>query len=235
MRKRVRRMRDPLVGFAWDALHERYDTMCSRFQPHSPHLEGLGAQVRSDRALYHLLCARFRSSEPRAGIEHYEAMLYWKLYAIPQALGNLRVFLRANPEQRTQAAGRFAALVTAMPSTIERDVDEIVRLIEYIGSFDLLGMKSPTALPMRTTFLHFCYPSVVPILDRMVLQAVGGCEDDANHDIRVLREYVPFAWNLAERHISALNGFAESSVRLIDMALWIVRGQERHRTTGCAA
>lgn len=228
-------MRDPLVGFAWDALHERYDAMCSRFQPHLPHLEGLGAQVRSDRALYHVLCSRFRSSERLPGLELYEAMLYWKLYGIPQALGILRSFIRANPEQRTHAAGRFAALVAAMPSAIERDVDEVVRLIEHIGSFDLLGMKSPTALPMRTTFLHFRYPTVVPIFDRMVLQAVGVCEDEANHDIRVLREYVPFAWDLAERHLSAVNGFAESQVRLIDMALWIVRGQERHRSRGCAA
>lgn len=85
---------------------------------------------------------------------------------------------------------------------------------------------------MRTTFLHFRYPTVVPALHRVVLQAVGVCEDDGNHDIRVLRDYVPFAWDLEERYLYALNGFTESQVRLIDMALWIVRGQERQRTRG---
>jgi len=227
-------MRDPLAGFTWEALYKRYDVMCSRFQLNSPHLDHLGAYASSDRALYHLLCSRFQSCERLPGIGDYEAMLYWKLYSNPQALGNLRAFLRANQKQRMEVADRFTALVAAMPSAIEQDADEIVGLIKWIGSFQLLGMKSPTALPMRTTFLHFRYPTVVPILDKMVLQAVGVREEDANHDIGVLREYLPFAWGLADRHASKLEGFSETRVRLTDMALWIVRGKERHRT-GCTA
>lgn len=227
-------MRDPLVGFAWETLYKRYDAMCSRFQPHSPHLDRFGVYAGSDRALYQHLCSRFQSCEDLPGIGDYEAMLYWKLYSNPQALGNLRAFLCGDQKQRMDVAGRFAALVAAMPSDIEHDVDEIVDLIEWIGSFHLLGMKSATALPMRTTFLHFRYPTEVPILDKMVLQAVGVREEDANHDIGVLREYIPFAWELAERHAPKLDGFSETRVRLTDMALWIARGKERHRT-GCMA
>ncbi len=80
---------------------------------------------------------------------------------------------------------------------------------------------------MRTTFLHFLYPQVVPIYDRMVLRAVGFSEDEAKEaicDIGVLRRYLLHAWRLSDRYQGSFpNDAKETPVRLIDMALWVKR------------
>lgn len=67
------------------------------------------------------------------------------------------------------------------------------------------------------------YPNVVPIFDKMVLKAVGAWHDGANQNIGVLRQYIPHAWSLADKHTQQLAGFKESPVRLVDMALWVKR------------
>jgi len=85
-------------------------------------------------------------------------------------------------------------------------------------------MKYSDALPVRTTLLHFLFPEVVPIFDKMVLEAVGEWKENANHDIGVLKEYIPFVWELAEKHTSRIsNSTKEGSIRLVDMALWVIR------------
>jgi hypothetical protein len=58
----------------------------------------------------------------------------------------------------------------------------------------------------------------------MVLKAVGAWSEGANHDISVLRQYLPHAWALADKHTQQLSSFKESPVRLVDMALWVKRG-----------
>ena len=89
-------------------------------------------------------------------------------------------------------------------------------------------MASSSTLPVRTTFLHFLYPSVVPIFDQMVLKAVNGWEKDANHKASFLTAYLPLAWELAERYAKPAFSFKrESPIRVIDMALWVTRGDER--------
>lgn len=71
------------------------------------------------------------------------------------------------------------------------------------------------------------YPEVVPIFDMMVLKAVGAWARNANHDVAVLREYLPFAWELTARYSDALAEFSnETPVRAMDMALWLSRGSE---------
>jgi hypothetical protein len=86
-------------------------------------------------------------------------------------------------------------------------------------------MKYYDALPVRTTFLHFLYPTVVPIFDQMVLKAVGAWDTNANHKTSVLKEYLPFAWKLAEKYEQQFSIFPkEGPIRLIDMALWVNRG-----------
>ena len=73
-------------------------------------------------------------------------------------------------------------------------------------------------------FLHFFNPSVVPIFDRMVLQAVGLWSPGANTRLAVLEAYLPIAWQLADEYATRPREFVETPVRLIDMALWVGRG-----------
>lgn len=100
-------------------------------------------------------------------------------------------------------------------------------MVKWLGRFNLPGMASPSTLPVRTTFLHFIYPSVVPIFDQMVLKAVGSWVKDANHKANVLEEYLPFAWELADRYAQQISCFSKDGpIRVIDMALWVGRGRE---------
>jgi hypothetical protein len=99
-------------------------------------------------------------------------------------------------------------------------------LVKRLGEYKVVGMKTASALPVRTTFLHYLFPAVVPIFDTMVLKAVGVDEPNANQRADVLREYLPFAWELTDQHAAHVPGHSrETSVRLIDMALWVVRGE----------
>ena len=208
-------MSDPLVGFESTTLYARYDGACRRFEPNSKHLRGIYAGTPNDRFLYYKLVA-VAEKRSQLDADWYEALLYWKLYSsTPDS--SLTNWLQGF------AAARFHQLLARMPGTIPKDVVEILALVESIGKYPLPGMASSNALPVRTTFLHILYPNVVSIFDRMVLEAVGAWRKDANHDINVLRQYVPHAWSLADKHTQQLSGFKESAVRLIDMALWVKR------------
>jgi hypothetical protein len=69
---------------------------------------------------------------------------------------------------------------------------------------------------------------VVPIFDKMVLEAVGISDQSANQNIGIFRRYLPFAWELSERYgAHFVSFFPETPIRVVDMALWISRG-------GCA-
>jgi hypothetical protein len=86
-------------------------------------------------------------------------------------------------------------------------------------------MKSSTALPVRTTFLHILYPNGVPIFDQMVLKAVGAWREGGNHDIRVLRQYIPHAWALADKCGRRPSGAAtRNSRRTRSRVLWKSHG-----------
>ena len=218
------RARDPLFNFDWSTLYERYDQKCLSFRPDSEHLEGVNPRPASDRALYRHLLAVFQTSTSGTGavnIQDYEAMLYWKLYSQPAPVSNVK--------SEFAGAGRFQIrdgldhLVARLPRSLPRDVPAVLDVLAEIDSVHVWGMKTPTALPVRTTFLHFFYPSVVPIFDKMVLQAVGLWSLGANSRRSVLMEYLPVAWHLANSYEPRLGGFVETPLRLIDMALWVVR------------
>lgn len=171
------------------------------------------------RLLYYQLAA---SATPEARLsvtaEWYEALLYWKLYSQPAAVSNIAGWVEESYADRLQ---QFMAQI---PPTIPRHVSDIIQLVELAGKYQLPGIKSSTALPVRTTFLHVLFPNVVPIFDKMVLKAVAAWSEGANQSMSVLRQYLPHAWVLADRHTQQLSGFKESPLRLVDMALWVERG-----------
>lgn len=226
----VRGMIDPLKGFDWPNLHRCYDALCRCFDSNSLHLEAFNPRPGSDRDLYSRLVHAFQlppSGTRQVSIEEYEAVLYWKLYSNPRALGNLGRWLAHNSGQRKVAAASVAQLTAWLPPSVTRAAQSVVKIVRQLDQFRLPGMKTACALPMRTTVLHLFYPDVVPIFDKMVLQAVGVGDKDANHDRKVLEEYIPFAWSLAERYARQLAAFAdETPVRVIDMALWVTRNNK---------
>lgn len=153
----------------------------------------------------------------RLTADWYKALLYWKLYSQPAAVSNMRGWLQSFDADRLY---KFAAV---LPKSLSRNVQDVVSLVELIGSYQLPGMKTSTALPVRTTILHFIYPNVVPIFDQMVLKAVAAWNPGANQDAAVLRRYIPHARELADRHAQGQPNLEETPVRLVDMALWVTR------------
>lgn len=68
---------------------------------------------------------------------------------------------------------------------------------------------------------------MVPILDKMVLKAVGIDAPNANQDINILRRYLPNAWGLSDKYAIHLCDVPNiTAIRLIDMALWVDRNSK---------
>jgi hypothetical protein len=207
-----------LVGFDWKALLARYDTACRGFRTNSNHLREVYADTLNDRLLYYkLVAAAVPENRSRLGADWYEAFLYWKLYSQPTLDSKITKW------RRSLVVGHLQQLFAKVPTTILRSVQDVVELVELVGKYQLPGMKSDTALPVRTTFLHILYPDVVPIFDQMVLKAVGAWHEGANQNISVLGRYIPHAWALADEYSPLFSGFRESPIRLVDMALWVKR------------
>ena len=148
-------------------------------------------------------------------------MLYWKLYSQPAAVVNIKSWF-AHGDRRHIRDG-LERLVARLPRSLSRNWPDVRDVLAEIDSVPVSGMKTSTALPVRTTFLHFFYPSVVPIFHAMVLKAVDLWSPGANTQLPVLEDYLPRAWHLANTYEPRLSGFAETPLRLIDMALWVVR------------
>ncbi|MEQ1526934.1 MAG: hypothetical protein ABL902_09015 [Gallionella sp.] len=223
-------MQDPLNGFDWKSLYSGYDSKCLGYAKESVYLAAFGIdRPTTDRALYYKLIKAF-SKEQRAlsneliGI--YEALLYWKLYSQSTSPYNLNKWFRQDVSKRKYVEENLLCLFQEIPDSLERTPSAVLDMVKWLGRFSLPGMASSGALPVRTTFLHFIFPSVVPIFDQMVLKAVGSWTTNANHNASVLKEYLPFAWDLADRYAQNCSGFEkESPIRVIDMALWVGRGK----------
>jgi len=88
----------------------------------------------------------------------------------------------------------------------------------------MYGLSNSCALPARSTFLHFLYPDTVPIFDKHVLRAVKITGKDANKKQDVLFDFIPFVWGISKNSKVPVD-WAETPLRLIDMALWVNRGK----------
>lgn len=221
-------MIDPLRGFDWQMLYSRYDALCKAFSSDAPYLEVIQPHPQSDRKLYYCLLRRIgseRRSPTGISLETYEALLYWKYYSQPAAINNICERIRQHPERDTLKT-ELTRLSQSLPDVLTRNRDVVLRLVKCLNEFALRGIKSQDALPTRTTLLHMVYPDVVPVFDKQVLKAVGGWDSEyANKSIRHLGDYLEHAWKLAEKHSSSFHIFTtETPLRLIDMALWVIRG-----------
>lgn len=216
-------MIDPLQNFNWQNLYVYYDELCEGFNSHHRYLNCFKNRPRSDRELYYYLIEKFSEDRKNFGkikLETYKAMLYWVFYA----RGYARVIIEI--DNHFEVESKLEKISKKLPKNINKDIEDITRLLQ-LDEFSIFGMASSDSFPVRTTFLHFIYPEVIPIFDRMVLQAVGINNKNASHSINTLKEYIPFAWYLADKYKEEYKkyNFKETEVRLIDMALWVNRGQ----------
>ena len=232
---------DPLDGFDWRSLGSRYEDLCSGFDPSAPYLNAISPRPESDRALYSVLVARFAEElKSNSGItfETYLAMLYWKLYSQKAAVANTCRFLIEDAQEQENASIKLRQLSSHIREASTREPHAVVELLRAHDKFCFRGMKTDTALPVRSTFIHFIKPGEVPIFDKQVLLAVGISDKNANQKFRFLEAYLPHARRLATKHaqfFSNLNPeeYREEPLRLIDMALWVVLGRRNKRRRQC--
>jgi hypothetical protein len=221
-------MKDPLIGFDWSSLHQRYDDQCKGFDPTSKFLAVFEVnRPESERTLYCQLLELF-SKERRNTITDplgaYEAFLYWMLFSQFSASYNLNKWFPQDAPVRKALRESLIQLFQELPTSLDRNTSTILKQVKWLDKFQLPGMASSSALPARTTFLHFLYPTIVPIFTQMVLRAVGVSDINASHRTRVLEAYLPFAWKLAEKYVQQVSIFrCEGPIRVIDMALWVCR------------
>ena len=107
------------------------------------------------------------------------------------------------------------------------EVNQIFHVVQR-HSDGLYGLSNSCALPARSTFLHFLYPSTVPIFDKQVLRAVGVAEKGANRRSHVMFDYIQFAWDISESPYIPRD-WQETPIRLVDMALWVIRDKKNRQ------
>jgi hypothetical protein len=224
-------MTDALSNFDWSTLYSRYDATCKRFDQTSVYLSAYdSSRPLTDRELYYRLIDSLSAGKRKSlgePITIYEALLYWKLYSQRVTNSNLQLWLRQDIAKRQRIQEELRRLFESLPIHLEKRSDAVVDAVKSLGAYQIPGMgkSKSAALPVRTTLLHFVYPSVVPVFDQMVLKSVDLWFKDANKKLPVLERYLPVAWELAERYTRVMPQFPnESPIRVIDMALWVARG-----------
>jgi len=236
-RNQPMQLADPLENFDWGNLGIRYEDLCKRFKRSSPYLASISPIPTSDRHLYQILVRRFTEElHSASGItyETYLAMLYWKLYSQGAAVANTCKFLVENVRARENASIGLKQLSSHLRKVSTREPHEIIELLQDHSKYCFRGMESTTALPVRTTFLHFARPSDIPIFDKQVLLAVGIVEKYANQKFMYLQAYLSHARKLVAKYSQSFSSLdCEGALRLVDMALWVVRGEFDGRKGKC--
>ena len=225
-------MNDPIgTDFNWKSLCKNYNDACKGFCPNAGSLDVFAERPQTDRDLYYALVDRVRDERAKKGyigLGTYEAILYWKLYSQPAAVANTCKRIREDSTIQHRAENALKVLFPQLPQEMSRDIAEVARLFlrvdQHAGS--LRGLATSCTFPVRSTLLHFVYPDIVPIFDKQVLRAVGVCQENANRDQRILFEYIQFAWNISQKDLAVIpQDWRETPLRLLDMALWVIRGK----------
>jgi len=111
------------------------------------------------------------------------------------------------------------------PALIQRNRDLILELVQRTLSLKLYG----TRLPVCTTVLHYLYPNFVPIFDQMILRAAGYDREEIkrkqlNQSQELYYEYLQHHWSMVDKYANKISAFRETPVRVVEMALWVSRG-----------
>jgi hypothetical protein len=222
-------MKNPLPGFDWNTLYDRYDSLCRQsYDCTAPSLYSFAIPPPTDRDLYYALVERVREENNNlSGISAgtYEAIIYWKLYSSNPLL--CKRLNRKDPTYKSHIQKTLGALRNRLSaSSITRDINTIKCLYRVLNEYTdhLYGMISSCAFPVRSTLLHFIYPEIISIFDRKVLMSVGLSKEDAKaaiHKEAYLWQYTQHAWGLVtDKSVPPEDGRRETRLRLLDMALW---------------
>jgi len=220
-------MEDPLRSFNWQTLYRRYDNKCARskrFGNTASALNAFSPKPNKDRELYYqILCriAEERVSGHLMSLDTYESIIYWKLYSTVGDKIN-----RDIQNKKWIKPKLIPALLkfNSFKPTIGRNKNYVLNLVTATRNLHLYGM----GLPVCTAVLHFLYPDVIPIFDKMVLKAVGYTaqqikKGNLNQKQQLYGQYVEHVWSLTKKHAKPISKvpLVESPVRIVDMALWI--------------
>jgi len=222
-------MIDPLHQYNWINLYEDYDHLADshKFKSQSPvYLSFISPPPQSDRILYYQILRRVddeRRNNKLMTVNTYLAILYWKLQStslkVPFEIRNNKNAIQSILERQLLRLPQFSVV-------IPQDTDQIISALIDLKNLKLYGTQCGYAT--ATTVLHFLYPESVPIIDINVLQALGYSHEQAKKTIKNIHTYeslLPIHWGLGRRYEKHFTSFPESSVRLIDMALWVIRGK----------
>ena len=225
-------MNNPITpDFDWSSLYEKYDGTCKRFDKNAPALFNFVPKPENDRYLYYDLITRIAREKEENGfitLGTYEGILYWKLYSQPAAVKNICLRIRENKDRQRKIQKTLENFGMQLTQKVSEDIEEVNRLYQVVqhNRKGLYGLSNSCALPARSTLLHFLYPSTIPIFDKQVLLAVGVAEKDANKKQHVLLEYIQFAWDISKSPLIP-KGWQETPLRLVDMALWVIRDKAK--------
>lgn len=221
-------MKDPLTNFDWNQLYEKYDAKCaigSRFNPVFPCLSIFQREIDSDRRLYYSLLdqvAKERNEGILISLPTYEAIVYWKMYSTSPHINNE---IMKNQALRLKLNNTLSN-IRHFPVQIDRINSRVISVVKSLLKMELYGMK----LPVATTVMHFLYPDTVPIFDQMILRAVGYNREDIkknnlNQSFELYEKYLIHHWGMCSKYSSSTAGFFETPVRVVEMALWVSRGE----------
>jgi hypothetical protein len=224
-------VKNPITpNFDWSSLYDSYDATCKRFDSNTSSLHGFALKPKNDRYLYYALIDKVKNERQKKGfieLNTYEAILYWKLYSQPAAVKNVCSRIRENDSIQGAIQKALINLGESLPQTLPENIEEVTQLYETVQRYagGLYGLSNSCALPARSTFLHFFYPSTVPIFDKQVLLAVGIVDKDANKKQNILLNYIEFSWEIS-KDSNVPQDWQETPLRLIDMALWVIRDKQ---------
>jgi hypothetical protein len=220
-----------LANFDWTALLDSYNFLCRSFVSKSKKPTALSCLSTfqpippTDIELYRQLISRFNSEKncPNGiSFSCYTAMLFWKMNSTHPE------FPKPLLRQRSQTEAELKRLFqdNTFREPISKDADKVIELFRRLDGNQIHGMKGKCCFAVRTTFLHFLFPEIVPIMDVMTLAATDKTEQSAGTDERNLKPYFEMVWRLQEKNSCAtgetFKDYPESPVRLTEMALFVV-------------
>jgi len=237
-----------LANFNWAGLFSRYTDLCGAYGTKSKTsvaqdcLRGFCPTPATDVDLYRQLISRFESEWKNGdgiSFECYSAMLFWKMYSTQPNF--CKSLFEGRHRKQVESELKSLSKDAAFRRAISKDADAVIALVRRLSDYSIYGMMDKCRFAVRTTFLHFRFPDIVPIADVMTLAATGRTEDGAGTNEKNLKPYFETVWQLEVQNLpvtaQSFGGFPESAVRLNEMALFVIghairngiRSQEKRR------
>jgi hypothetical protein len=179
-------------------------------------------EVSSERELYYRVVESIRAelvTPSGIGLGSYLAILYFKNYWLPPAVAKTAGKISNSASLQIKTKEKLLHLSGELCQLKNPSFEDIPLLLARVRGFSLHGMAAPTSLPTQSTFLHFLYPSLVPIFDKFTVGAVGEKYDPEDG---IFPRYVQHVHKLATKyHCEFAKSMLETPIRAVEMALWI--------------